>query len=468
MTRHADLFTAAQAEFGPDWYVVKPSDQHPDIPDDKPTVVVVDAAGLIYRKEPTLGRLAQRSVAYVQELIERPSLAGLVFAHDDETPAPKYTRKASSETPATPAEGWPAQVAQWCQTTPTDGFPDFPIPERWDKYLQNRDFKKHVAQYICDVVFNNTRVPEGRWLCVTGPNEYRRYRRGTQVLAMPEELAVPYYEGDYYCAYVANALCHDYNMLVYSADGDTVLACLMGRHRLNMDGLDMHQKIDINSIHFHNHVYVVQHWRDGNPLTYVDVNAMWHAINLHGLSVAATVGVNFQNIVETYVVLMMLTGNDYVEKLPQISPKNILAALRLYILHIGVPLVRYADDGRRLLLNCSALLRVVMAAYTLRYSPLQIDFADANTSFEAIAKMSKMPKDFSIANVWRRLANAAWFTHYILATQAGALPDPGETLDASGRSLYGYRRLSEGTNDRGLVEIELTSNITPVAFNFQA
>lgn len=466
MTRHQSLFTDAQTEFGADWYAVKPMDQHPELPDDKPIVVVMDAAAYIYRREPTLAKLARRSAAYVQELIERPNLVGLVFAHDDETPAPKYTRKASSEIPATPACGWPAHVAQWCQTPPTDSLPDFVIPENWEKYLQNRDFKKEIARHICDVVFNDIRVPDGRWLCVTGPNEYRRYRRGTQVLDVPEELKIQYCEGDYYCAYVANTLCHDYNILIYSADGDTVLACLMGRHRLNLEGCDLQQKIDIQSVRFHNRVYVVQHWRDGKPLTYVDINAMWRAINLHGLTIAATVGVNFQNIVETYVALMMLTGNDYVEKLPQISPERIFAAFRLYILHIGVPLVRYDTEGRRLWLNCSGFLRVVMAAYTLRYPSLHLNFSDVDASFKAITAVNQIPKTFSLATVWRRLANVAWFAHYILATQAGGLPDPGEALDEKGRSLYGYRRLREGVDERGLVEIELTSNINPVAFNF--
>jgi hypothetical protein len=124
---------------------------------------------------------------------------------------------------------------------------------------------------------------------------------------------------------------------------------------------------------------------------------------------------------------------------------------------IGLPLLEGAQSAETLRIDCSAVLRVLLYAYELKYPKLAIDVFDIDTSMHNVQKqLGSFAGGFTISTVKVAIANAYWFMQYMIKAQTGNVPETGlETAKLGDKRISKYGYLEESP-------VEMNKNYTGV------
>lgn len=496
MTIHEKLIDALCEEFGSEAFVhdptiqtIPPYQNHPawtcvlckptepcDGHKDQLEVIIRDAANDVYGNFGSFADLVNQTNELDEFLLKKPGVAGLVYVMDSRTPSVKAANRAKDETgnvPKTPFEefqtsdGYTAwrnymdmyhrnpnsvsgTLGDLTQSVSTLRYSRYVRPANWMDYMKNRDFKEFICHYLCEAKFRTMKIPPGKWLVILGPRGLAKKRSDLQELTLEKFYSNEYMEADYETVWLTNNLYREYHVTIYSRDGDVWLANLLAHTRRIIALNDA----TLEHINFGGEVVVVRHWQGKDRLSYVNIGTLWRSIKRHAYNMAAYITVDpnfsFDQAVNTYVFLILMMKNDYVEGFPMLPPKWIFTALRRKLGLIGLPLISGADDVRTLRIDCDALLRLILYAYEAKFPKFAPDVEDVETSIHNLGTnhLRSMKNRFSLEKFRIATLNAYWFMQYMIASQTGKMPPNGidtVKVDSETHSKYGY--VFTGTQD---------------------
>jgi hypothetical protein len=453
----------------------------PPYTDGRPEVVICDGPDFLYQDFATLNDLVLLIRSWIEFQLNKPNVAGVIFGMDRGTPAPKAANRQTDDkgnTPKTPFDefgvsdarvAWKKYFDHHCSNPnavssslselngTAHSYNRYIRPPNFPDFLKNRAFKEFFSDIVLAAVYRSVKIPAGRWFVAIGAFDYAKKRNAHAEMPLDEFYKRPYLEMDYETVHLANNLHRQYHVTIYSRDGDVWLANLLSQTRRIVDLGDG----SVDAIDFGGQVIVVRQWRKRGKFAYVRIAHLWRAIYNHALALEKCItvqpGFRFESPVATYVFLMLLFKNDYVTGFPILTPERVLTAVRVKLGMIGLPLLEGAQSAETLRIDCSAVLRVLLYAYELKYPKLAIDVFDIDTSMHNVQKqLGSFAGGFTISTVKVAIANAYWFMQYMIKAQTGNVPETGlETAKLGDKRISKYGYLEESP-------VEMNKNYTGV------
>ena len=476
----------------------------PDKSTTRPRAYVVDLPGhLQIRSTPayeglatTFGDWLVQERWRINQAFEEPTFKLAIILLDCGTPANKMiSRKpAAGKAPVTPREDWRVHIAAKTRMfddtrigplddnsvvtdtelvlpgtpAPPKGAP--PLPEgvfTYSDYLKNKDFKRLFYDIICRNLLENFAMEPDHTVILRGPNTAAKLENGVQSAA-DVNCKFRYKEADSVVGYYATLL-SDFDVYIESADGDVLLALLMGCNSRLIPDAVFKSPADVNKC-FKNRVFVIR----GQWATYensvVDINLLYYYFIMHGYAFAATHKVmdpKSHQLVEKYtarnpildqVVLAVLSGdNDYVfgSLLPAIGTNTLFVTyLRCFAAFPEGLTYRHVTEAGYIgcYVDGTALWRFVLCCYHVLYPKLEFDINNLPYSLTKIREM--LPDRYkenapTVSRMRLMTGHLCWYMNYF-ANAAYRLEDYVDPMERRGsRSAWGWRVESVVKDEQG-------------------
>ena len=397
--------------------------------------------------------------------MKKPGVVHLHYVMDQDTPISKYADEPDKAyVPKTPFEefsttdamqAWDMFMNKQTHVSARDQLNlisanpapfDYVFPENLSAYLENRDYKKNLSRKVCDTLMHEYVPPENKRIYFYAP-DLCRGRDHRSEISVPDVFKNKYYEADYQTVWITQQYHRDYNVTIYSRDGDVVLANLLAQTSRIISIRDKF----VNAVEFGGQVVVVRHWMEkGIDLAWINVTRLWYAITDFAVEKKRcfpNTDFEFQNPIHTIVAISLFLKNDYVQNFPRLGPAYLFRGFFTNLGIIRLPMVKDTTDETTLKFDASSFLALIFLGYFKAF-PGKIPqknriIEDPDFAFKIIQEaLESEATKFTMDTFKLKLANVYWFMQYMMAAQHGRLPPDPLAVSRDNISLYGYQRIS--------------------------
>jgi hypothetical protein len=435
----------------------------------------------------------------INQAFEEPTFKLAIILLDCGTPANKSIsrRPSSGKMPVNPKEGWRAHLA--ARTRSFDDSKTGPLDDNsvisdtelllpgdpsaaegtftYSDFLKNKDFKALFYEIICKNLLENFAMPPDCTVVLRGPNTAVKLQEG--VLGPADvNCKFRYKEADSVVGYFA-ALLYDFDVYVESADGDVLLALLMGCNTRLLPNAVFTTPAEVNKC-FKNRVFVIRNQWAKYANTVVDINLLYYYFIMQSrafTSLHKVMDPKSHRLVEKYaarnpildqVVLAVLSGsNDYVfgSLMPQIGVNTLFVTyLRCFAAFPEGLTYRHVTETGYIgcYVDGTALWRFVVCCYKVLYPVLDIDINNLPYSAEKIReKLSDKFKEDAptVSRIRMLVGHISWYMNYF-ANASYRQETHVDPMDRRGnRSAWGWRMENTVKDDCGYSKSYWDENI---------
>jgi hypothetical protein len=472
----------------------------------KPTAVVVDAPGYLYKtwmirenKPPyTINDLAKCFADKLLVYLNNLNIEMVVMLWDKKTPVNKSVkRRPDSSTPKTPLHrvssdfvGNSEQRAEeaWQQvlsdnqdrsdrqglrvSASSDVHPgDFILPANYHDHLKNRDFKRYLSKAVTKLMLEQIVVPQGKRLVICD-SRFCMQKVADQITVPAEKFFMhSYWEADNSGGYWAAALCEEYDVDFDSEDSDLILNLLLGSHlRLKPEST-----VGTANRNFRNTVRLLRKQWDKHSTEIININDIYVDLQYVHACLQRRFQIAVCNPIGNFGLLWLMQGSDYTNS-SLFHGVSARVLLETYLVHFGEfannLVSSHTSNASTLRVDPHAFARLVMRCFSRVRGNTKISVpADTVQRFFGVIephykdKRDKMPTPEKIRAM---LANCTWTLSYFACGSYFNKHHPDPMVRMGNRSIYGYQYSSDGlveftknTTLAGLLEMHSQSRTTP-------